>query len=295
MINSIRKEMIKLLGRNLLEPLKTLEFDGKFLRSDFCFSVGKKFNVNEKYLLKSSAIIELFHLASLIHDDVIDNTKIRRRKVSENIKSGNKPTVLVGDYIMTSAFSEMEKSFDSETKNFVYQTIKTMVLKELEQNIRKNDYEMSLEEYYSIASGKTGSLFGLAGFLGCKTKKCSKKTSLRIFELGKSLGILYQCVDDIIDLREDILNEIMTFPIILILEKYPNLKEKNKLNNLLEKQENFDFVILKVTKMFEEVKEKCLSLDLQELKILSNEVIAKVLINFPFKVFFNRIPWQRRW
>ncbi len=108
MIKSIRKEMIKLLGSNLSEPAKTLPFDGKFLRADFCFAVGKKFNVDKKFLLKSSAIIELFHLASLIHDDVIDNTKIRRRKVSENIKSGNKSAVLVGDYIMTSAFSELE-------------------------------------------------------------------------------------------------------------------------------------------------------------------------------------------
>ena len=164
MIEKVKNEMIKLLGSNI----KTLSFDGKFFRTDFCFSIGKKFNVNEKHLLKSSAIIELFHLASLIHDDVIDNTKIRRGKVSENIKSGNKSAVLIGDFIMTSAFSEMEKRFDSETKNFVYQTIKTMVLKELEQNIRKNDYEMSLEEYYSIASGKTGSLFGLAGKFAIK-------------------------------------------------------------------------------------------------------------------------------
>jgi heptaprenyl diphosphate synthase len=279
---------MKLLGSNLLEPAKTLPFDGKFLRADFCFAVGRKHNVDENFLLKSSAIIELFHLASIIHDDVIDNTKIRRGNLSENIKSGNKSAVLVGDYIMTSAFSEMEKRFDSETKNFVYRTIKTMVLKELEQNTRKNDYEMNLEEYYSIASGKTGSLFGLAGFLGCNSNNCSEKTRLRIFELGKFLGILYQCVDDIIDLREDISNEIMTFPIILTLEKYPDLRQKNKqfnknykLINLLEKQESFDFVINKVTKIFAEIEAECLSLDLQDFKILS--YIKEKLKKFRFK------------
>jgi len=282
MIDKVKNEMMKLLGNNLSENAKTLPFDGKFLRADFCFAVGRKFNVDEKYLLKSSALIELFHLASLIHDDVIDNTKIRRGKVSENVKLGNKSAVLVGDYIMTSAFSEMKKKFDFETKNFVYQTIKTMVTKELEQNIRKNDYKMSLEEYYSIASGKTGSLFGLSGFLGCKTNNCSEKTKLRIYELGKSLGILYQCVDDISDLREDISNEIMTFPIILTLEKFPDLKEKNKLNSLLEKQENFDFVISKITKMFEEVKAEWLSLDLQELKILSY-IKEKIEASFDLK------------
>ena len=226
-------------------------------------------------MLKSSAIIELFHLASLIHDDVIDNTKIRRGNLSENVKLGNKSAVLVGDYIMTSAFSEMEKKFDFETKNFVYQTIKTMVTKELEQNIRKNDYEMSLEEYYSIASGKTGSLFVLAGFLGCKTKKCSKKTSLRIFELGKLLGILYQCVDDIVDLQQDISNEIMTYPIILALEKCPELKQKTtpltknkKLLNFLKKRENIDFTIKIITKMLNKVETECKILEIQNRMIL---------------------------
>ena len=274
MIEKIKKEMLRILGNDAPGITKELFANSKFLRADLCITVGKKKNIDDEFLLKRAAIVELLHLASLIHDDVIDCAEKRRGKTSENIKHGNQNAVLTGDYIILTTFSEIEMMFDSTIKKFIFQTLKIMTLKEIEHNFRKNDYTMSLKKYLSIAEGKTGSLFGLAAWLGSYSTNCPEQHRSNFYKLGKKLGVLYQCTDDIFDLWQDIPNEIITFPLILILEKFPDLRQgKRRINKnyelmeQLKKQESIKLAIDKIVKMLAEVEEECLSLSLPKSKI----------------------------
>jgi len=275
MIEKIQSEMINIIGSPMRKLIAVPFKNGKFLRADLCFTVGKKYNVDEKRLLKFAAIIELLHLASLIHDDVIDCSENRREVLSENKKNGNKNAVLSGDYIIMAAFTEIERIFNSQMRKFILQAVKEMILKELEHNIRKNDYSMTLDDYFSINKGKTGSLFGLAAVMGGCLMEDSEETRLHLYAFGRKIGILYQCVDDIIDLRHDIPNGIMTFPTILILEKKPELIGKGEsINNNyrliaeLKKTENIECSIKKVEKMLMNIETECLQLGLLNCKVL---------------------------
>ncbi len=201
-----------------------------------------------------AAAFEMLHTASLIHDDVVDNTFERRRQPSVNALFNNKTAVLVGDYLLTSSMEFMSRAQNLELTNCIVELGKEITIGELLQ--LQNAYkEASETSYYDIIRKKTAILFALCmegGAISVGGSDEQKKT-LRAF--GENLGICFQIKDDIFDytpkadIGKPIFNDIregkITLPLIHALSKASDSERKTvfeiiKNNDLIDK--NLDYL-----------------------------------------------------
>lgn len=187
-------ELVKEMGdQNSVNLYETIEH-GKMLRSKLILKICNK---NEAIVL--CAIIELIHLASLLHDDVIDNSALRRKKPTVNAIYGDRSAVMFGDILYSKAFYELTK-LDNFIASTVANAVNVLSIGELEDVAMSESFNTDQEKYLGMLYKKTGVLIEAscisAGFLaGYEHEK------LGVF--GKSLGIAFQIVDDILDVTMD--------------------------------------------------------------------------------------------
>ncbi len=178
---------------NSAKLYETIEH-GKLLRSRLMLKICA-----DDKVIKLCAIIELIHLASLLHDDVIDNSSIRRKKPTINALYGDRSAVMFGDILYSKAFYELTK-FDSFVSGVVANAVNVLSIGELEDVAMSEQLNTDKEQYLSMLYKKTGVLIEAscisAGFLaGYEYENLGK--------YGKALGIAFQIVDDILDVTMD--------------------------------------------------------------------------------------------
>ena len=209
-----------------------------------------------------AACIELIHAATLMHDDVIDGSDIRRRRKTLNNIWGNQSSILIGDYLLSRCFEMMVEDGSLEVLKLLSATSAEISQGEVLQLQHKGEVDILEETYLKIISAKTASLFSAATIVGSiLTNKESKvKEALEFY--GKNLGLTFQIADDTLDYNSDINifgKEIgndffegkVTLPIILLYQKVePN--EKKELKTFFEKNERsikeFKKVLLMIKK-----------------------------------------------
>lgn len=151
-----------------------------------------------------AAVIELIHVASLVHDDVIDEAHVRRGRKSLNSKWGNKVAILVGDYLHTRVFSIL---IDQKAGDKIMSTISnaTMAMCEGEviQAYRQKDFDISADDYLKIVKLKTGELIIAACTMGALAVTDNQVFIDVMAEYGANLGAAFQIVDDLLDLIAD--------------------------------------------------------------------------------------------
>jgi octaprenyl-diphosphate synthase len=181
-----------------------------------------------------ASLIEFIHTATLLHDDVVDNAKLRRGVESANAKWGNEACVLVGDFLFTKCFSRMV-----ETKNWkILQTISnatTIIAEgELEELISTNDLSLSEEKYLSIIARKTAYLISAATQIGAILGNAPAEKEEALAKFGMEVGIAFQLIDDNLDyisnrsgkkIGIDLQEGKITLPLIFTL-KSCNLNER---------------------------------------------------------------------
>ena len=180
-----------------------------------------------------AAVIELIHVASLVHDDVIDEADVRRGKKSLNSKWGNKVAVLVGDYLHTKVFSILiaQKAGDKIMSTISDATM-AMCEGEVIQAYRQNDFDISTDDYLKIVKLKTGALIIAACTIGALAVTDNQIVIDAMVEYGINLGAAFQIVDDLLDLVADEkvsgkqpFNDLkegkLTLPMIYIRNKCP--------------------------------------------------------------------------
>ena len=215
-----------------------------------------------------AACVELIHAATLMHDDVIDNSKIRRGKKTLNNIWGNQSSILVGDYLLSRCFEMMVDDGDKEVLKLLSSTSAEISQGEVLQLQNKGEIDMLEETYLKIISSKTASLFAAATKVGAiLTNKESKiKDALEFY--GKNLGLTFQIADDTLDynsesklfgkkIGKDFYEGKITLPIILLFQK-ANLKEKEKLKNIFlkDRRDESDFnYTLSLIKQYKIIKE----------------------------------------
>lgn len=176
------------------------------------------------------AAIEMIHTATLLHDDVVDNSAIRRGKKTSNAIWDNKASILVGDYLFSIAFQLMVLSNNLKILDLLAKTSSTMADGEVMQLENSSDLEISEEKYFEIIFGKTAVLFSAATEVGALLNKRDDMEIKALREFGKNLGIIFQIVDDMLDysskeqvLGKDLGNDFfegkVTLPIILTYQK----------------------------------------------------------------------------
>ena len=173
-----------------------------------------------------AAVVELIHVASLVHDDVLDEAAIRRGRDTLQTKWGNKVAVLVGDYLHARVLSMLvSRKSDDPAMDILADTTQAMCEGEVIHAYKSGDFDISEEEYLKIISFKTGKLITASCTLGANLGTNDKQQINAITEYGEQIGIAFQIVDDILDFVEapeklgknaygDLREGKLTFPII---------------------------------------------------------------------------------
>ena len=194
-----------------------------------------------------AACVELIHAATLMHDDVIDNSDVRRGKKTLNKIWGNQSSILVGDYLLSRCFEMMVEDGNLEVLKLLSSTSAEISQGEVLQLQHKGEVDMLEETYLKIISAKTASLFAAATKVGSILANQDKKIKDALEFYGKNLGLTFQIADDTIDYNSDLKffgKEIgndffegkVTLPIILLYQKLDETKKKY-LKTIFEKEE----------------------------------------------------------
>lgn len=248
-LQETKKELIKIVEINEI-PLQHYLTDfvsneGKMLRPILYYLFRSLSNKElEELDIKLSASIEMLHMATLIHDDIIDDSIIRRGQVTIQSKFGKDVAVYAGDYLITIFMELLFKShLDIELIEYNVNVMKNLLKGELSQKAHRYIQNNALS-YYKVVYCKTGSLFGLACYQGAKQAKLNDQKCKLAEKIGYHLGVIFQIYDDLLDYHissssnlgkpvfQDINNGIYTLPIILIQED-----AKEELNNILFKKQ----------------------------------------------------------
>lgn len=146
-----------------------------------------------------AACIEFIHTATLLHDDVVDDSDLRRGEASANALWGNKPSVLVGDFLFTRSFELMVGDGDLEVLRILSQGSSILAEGEVLQLVTANDTETSESAYMDVIQAKTAELFAAASELGPVVANRPKKEQDALRAYGMNLGIAFQLIDDVLD------------------------------------------------------------------------------------------------
>ncbi len=194
--------------------------------------------------VKLAAVVEAVHLASLLHDDVIDEAELRRGVKSINAKYGDFTAVMLGDIIYSRAFYELT-SFGEEIAKIISNAVYLLSQGELEDVKLSKEMNLDKNKYMQMIYKKTASLIEAS----CKAAAAVEKLDTRKFALyGKNIGLAFQIIDDLLDITQDektlgkpsmldFKEGKMTLPYIY-LYKTLNEKEKEKLQSMFKKDLN---------------------------------------------------------
>ena len=191
-----------------------------------------------------AACIELIHGATLLHDDVIDNSDMRRGKKTINIIWGNQSSILAGDYLLSRCFEMMVEDGNLEVLKLLSSTSAKIAQGEILQLQHKGEIDMLEETYLKIIYSKTAALFSAATKVGAILSKKNNKEKEALEFYGKNLGLTFQIADDTLDYNSEINlfgkkvgNDFyegkITLPIILLYQQ-TNYTEKKLLENIFK-------------------------------------------------------------
>jgi octaprenyl-diphosphate synthase len=176
-----------------------LKSGGKRFRPLIALLISRFFNYQEKNRIDLACAIEYLHTATLLHDDVVDNGRIRRGNPSANSVWGDKISVLVGDFFLSYSFSLMVKIGALEILKVFSETTAQMAKGETFELNNLGDLNLSEENYFSIITDKTASLFSAACECSAILGKARQEAQYPFKEYGLNLGIAFQLTDDLLD------------------------------------------------------------------------------------------------
>lgn len=228
-----------------------VERSGKRVRPVMTLLAASVFGQIEEHPIKMAAATELLHLATLIHDDTIDNADLRRGNDTISKKWGNHVAVVIGDYIFAkSAVMVCETGNTGVVKRFA-ETIMELSTGELREYFDIGDISCDLTGYWDRIYNKTASLFATATESGAILAGASRAHSERLKIYGNKIGMAFQVMDDVLDITgtstdlgkpagNDLLQGVMTLPSILFCKKYAN---DDSVKSLIQNPKDRDTVL----------------------------------------------------
>ena len=222
---------------------------GKMMRATALLAASMDENEMVPYdaIIFASAV-EILHLATLVHDDIMDDADLRRGQITLQKKAGKRAAVICGDYLLAAAINQLSKVYDSDKyKEFDFSKyVERIALGELRQNINNRNFRLKTFRYLTIIDGKTAALFEAAYHAGALAGNASKEKIKLFRNLGRYTGIIFQLTDDCIDyeiteelalkpVQSDFENGVITLPLIHAFEEDPSLVEKAEKDQLTSK------------------------------------------------------------
>lgn len=172
---------------------------GKRLRPLLTLASAKMVGYEGKRHYKLAACVEFIHTATLLHDDVVDDSELRRGKESAHTIWGKKPSVLVGDFLFSRAFELMVDDGSLKTLKILSHASSVIAEGEVMQLITSNDTETTEEAYLEVIEGKTAELFAAACEVGAVVAERPVREEKALRSYGRNLGVAFQLVDDALD------------------------------------------------------------------------------------------------
>ncbi|MBI2707755.1 MAG: polyprenyl synthetase family protein [Proteobacteria bacterium] len=178
------------LGGKRLRPLLTIA------SAELCGYEGDRH-------IRLAACVEFIHTATLLHDDVVDESSLRRGMMSANTKWSNKSSVLVGDFLFSRAFELMIADGSLEVLTILSKASSTIAEGEVIQLTSSHDLGLSEETYLKIISAKTARLFSAATEVGAVVAEAKEAQRQALAHFGHTLGLAFQLMDDVLDYAAD--------------------------------------------------------------------------------------------
>jgi octaprenyl-diphosphate synthase len=241
--------LISSIARHLLKSR------GKRIRPVFLFLSSRAGDNFTEFSIDAALAIELIHSATLLHDDVVDESQLRRGQETVNAQWTNLISVLMGDYLFAKAFRMMVESNSIELMRSISRATERVSVGELRQIEETGNYELSEDEYTTIIADKTASLFSISCEAGPIINNRPESDRQKFAEFGEKVGIAFQIADDLLDFvgdpeitgkepGNDVLNGQMTLPLIYALTKSQEKTRSEIIKHLKDqKEESFKKVL----------------------------------------------------
>ncbi|AGS33945.1 putative polyprenyl diphosphate synthase component [Corynebacterium maris DSM 45190] len=201
-------------------------------------------------VIKAAAIVEIVHLATLYHDDVMDEAARRRGVDSANARWGNSIAILGGDVLLAHA-SRLMSELDTRTVRHFADTFEELVTGQMRETVGETDGLGPIDHYLRVITEKTGVLIASAGYLGALHGGAEEEHIDALHKLGGVIGVIFQIVDDVIDIYSDagesgktpgtdLREGVFTLPVLYALEEDGEVGEKLRglLTGPLERDED---------------------------------------------------------
>ncbi|WP_315065602.1 polyprenyl synthetase family protein [uncultured Clostridium sp.] len=232
------EEVIKIMKKNIKCREKFVEdaildlinSGGKLLRPAFLIIAARFGEFNEEEVYPLAAVLEMLHMATLVHDDIVDDSKLRRGIGTIQSKYGKDYAVYIGDFLFCRCFKILSENSTLKNINIDSNSMSRICLGEIEQFASKYNTKVSVRKYLKRISAKTAELFALSFYSGAVESKCDSRLCKKLSNIGHNIGMAFQIIDDILDytgnevvvgktIGNDIKQGIYTLPIIYALEK----------------------------------------------------------------------------
>ena len=227
------KSLSEVESRDLSELLNySLSGGGKRIRPTIALLSAKFHDYDIERMMPLVTAVELMHLATLVHDDTIDDSSIRWGRPTVNSIWGIEQAVLLGDYLFALAGRLVTATGNIRVIRLLSETLMVISSGEIAQARSAFDLDQSLDDYFRRVTSKTASLFTLASEAGAVLSRAPEELVQDLRDYGHNLGIAFQVVDDILDfvgteqemgkpVGSDLAQGTLTLPAMLLLEDYP--------------------------------------------------------------------------
>lgn len=211
----------------------TLQNGGKRIRPALTLLAGKFDHYDPARLILMATAIELLHTATLVHDDIVDKSALRRGKPTVSRTWGESRALLLGDYLFARAGRLAASTGNLRVVELFSETLMTISSGELKQTGITSDPKNARREYFDWISSKTACLFATATEAGAVLARSPESTIAALREYGLNFGIAFQIIDDVLDFTgeeaelgkpvgSDLSEGIATLPSILFIESHPD-------------------------------------------------------------------------
>lgn len=226
---------------------------GKRLRPLLTLAIARALDYNGDDHLKLAASVEFIHTATLLHDDVVDESDQRRGQASANAMFGNQASVLVGDFLFSRSFQLMVETGSLDVLRILSNASAVIAQGEVMQLASTGNLALTRETYFEVIGAKTAALFAAAAEVGAVIAHATPAIIQAVNDYGQHLGVAFQIADDVLDYQgnlqtmgknsgDDFREGKITLPVVMALENATSEERSFWERTLVElKQNDFDF------------------------------------------------------
>jgi octaprenyl-diphosphate synthase len=215
-----------------------IDTSGKRIRPALVFLSGwQDPDTIQPELVRAAAVVELIHLATLVHDDIMDDADLRRSRRTAAREYGSAAAVLVGDALFAHALNLATQFPTTEVCAAVSESTRRVCAGEITQTLRRGSTTLTRADYTRIIELKTAELFRVSCFLGARLSGSEPAYTEAVSRFGRHLGIAYQIYDDLVDffgeekrtgktLGTDLISGKLTLPLFVLMERLPKAEQE---------------------------------------------------------------------